>query len=522
MDSNQSNNSSSNIFSFLPKYCFQTKKSKFISSVISGIILFSGMCTVMTIGNFSVYFLSDIHYKDSWVEIQYGNLIMPTLTFFMACFSPLAGIFEKVVGPYFSISIGNLIVIISLFVLYNYRSIYTLYTIMVFVGFGFGMCSSIPIKNACCFYPESKGLIASMMMSSITLIGAFFAVLGEKIINPNSMPVVDTLTEPYYSKEIAERSWNYLKIPLFLLPITCLTSQIFFIKYEGEIIPGNISGDNRKYGQVSENENGQVIEEESSNNSNNNTNSVNNSINSSSQIDPQLSSSFKENIIYAICHKRFWSIVAIVSLIPFLLLFISHSSRAYASLVGINPSFITFMPALMMVILCFVSPIWGYIYDKLKFKKVIRLLSFMILFLDIFFTLFIKINIMYVLGLIFSCIISAGMMTSINPHLMEIYGMEHYLIIGGVMGLFNGIKNIFTSGLSVIISVYFKTGEELQYSYRIVSFISIFLTLGGIYFALKEDDEKFNYPNNISKENMDLRTREMKRKEMTTLAEEEP
>ena len=63
------------------------------------------------------------------------------------------------------------------------------------------------------------------------------------------------------------------------------------------------------------------------------------------------------------------------------------------------------------------------------------------------------------------------------------------------MKFFNGVLSLLSSALSILISVYYKTGDELKKPYRFISFISIFLTSLGIYFVMKEDDSKFIFPN---------------------------
>lgn len=463
-------------FYFLPKHFIKSKKGRFISSILAGITFLTGMCSVLTISHFGVYFLSDIHYKYSWVQIQYGNLLNPSFGFFLAVFSPFSGIFEKLIGPNITILLGITIVEFTLFGLYLIRNIYMLYFSMFLFGLSFGFCSSITMKNACCYYSNKRGIISSSLMSTATLISAGVSVLGEKFINPNSMPIIDKVKQPYYTKDIASRSWNYLKLPIIYLPISLLLTEFLFIKYES---------------------NGQSVEEQvnyekvtSQSEMTNNTNDINQKEGDTIQT----KENYIKNIKYALCHKRFWKNVGIGSLTPFCLLFISQSSRAYSSLAGVNPSFITFQPALMMIIFCVISPIWGCLTDKFGFRKIIRIVSVLALIFDIYFTLFLSVNILYVIGLILSGITASGMIVSMSPHLMQIYGMEHYLIIGGIMRLFNGIINILSSGLSIVISIYYKTAKEMQTPYRIICFISIFLTFFAVLLAFSETDDKFVYP----------------------------
>ena len=84
-------------------------KTKFIFSLLSAIIYQLGSSVVVTIGNFSVYFVSYIHYKYEWVNMQYGNSMAPTILLLLAIFSPLSGLLEEKIGPRFTLLISSII-----------------------------------------------------------------------------------------------------------------------------------------------------------------------------------------------------------------------------------------------------------------------------------------------------------------------------------------------------------------------------------------------------------------------------
>ena len=131
-------------------------KTKFILSLISGIIYQFGSSMVVTIGNFCVYFASYIHYKHNWVNMQYGNIMAPTILLILSSFSPFSGVIEKKIGPRFTLLISSIIVEIC-FILYYFQSnLWIFYTISVFIGFGNGISAGVPIKNACLYYPKKK------------------------------------------------------------------------------------------------------------------------------------------------------------------------------------------------------------------------------------------------------------------------------------------------------------------------------------------------------------------------------
>ena len=93
-------------------------------------------------------------------------------------------------------------------------------------------------------------------------------------------------------------------------------------------------------------------------------------------------------------------------------------------------------------------------------------------------------------------------MTSINPHIMHVYGIEYTLEIGGIVGICVGIVNAFGSIIAFIISKYYKTGEELQKPYKYLFFIGAILCIISFYFALYEGNDKFIFPDILIKDRL--------------------
>ena len=166
-------------FSFIESY-----NTKFILSICSAIIYQMGSSIVVAIGNFCVYFASYIHYKDEWVNMQYGNIMAPIILLLLSCFSPFSGVIEKKIGPRFTLLISSIIVEICLVIYYFQRNLWIFYIISIFIGFGNGLCAGVPIKNACLYYPKKKGMISSIIICLGGLISSLYVFIGEKIINP--------------------------------------------------------------------------------------------------------------------------------------------------------------------------------------------------------------------------------------------------------------------------------------------------------------------------------------------------
>ena len=147
------------------------------------------------------------------------------------------------------------------------------------------------------------------------------------------------------------------------------------------------------------------------------------------------------------------------------------------------------------------GPLWGYINDKFQSYKVVKIICLIFIFHSIIISIFIQSNIIYIISLFIGSIINIGINSITRPYLMKIYGMKYIIEIGGVITICVGIINILKGGLSVLISMYYKTGKELQIPYRIIAIIGIGLNMIAYIFASKEKDEPFIYPFELNNEN---------------------
>jgi MFS family permease len=163
----------------------KSKRTKFILSFISSIVYLLGYSIIMESGNFSVYFISYIHYKQEWVDMQFGNLMRPIIILFLSVFSPLSGIMENLVGPRLALLSSAIVIEIALIFFFIQRNLWIFYVLSLILGLGCGLSAQIVVKNCCLYYPKKKGFISACIMSLGALIGSSYTLLGEKIINPD-------------------------------------------------------------------------------------------------------------------------------------------------------------------------------------------------------------------------------------------------------------------------------------------------------------------------------------------------
>ena len=113
--------------------------------------------------------------------------------------------------------------------------------------------------------------------------------------------------------------------------------------------------------------------------------------------------------------------------------------------------------------------------------------------MPIYFFFFLDNQIFYVIGLIISTSILIGIMASVTPHLMQIYGLRYFLTIGGFARLFNDLNSFIAAITTIVLSIYFKNAKELLFPYKMVVVGGFFLSVTGLIMIFFENDEKFIY-----------------------------
>jgi hypothetical protein len=332
----------------------------------------------------------------------------------------------------------------------------------------------VPIKNVCKYYPNQKGKLTSLILFLSGLSSSLYSYIGEKIINPEKKGIINKKTDPFYPEDVADKANNFFIFALIVIPITTFISLITFYKYE----PNQISNSD---------DNNEIILPK-------NNDKITNT---------------KEIMITF----RFWRNMIIVSLMPFWIYFLSTTYRAYSTMIGDenNQKFISYLPTIFSAISSISGLFWGFSFDKLGFQIIIKIMSLISIILSIYCAFFINNFIFYVIGIFICATVSrVGMMSIINPHIMQVFEFRNYLIIGGFARLFNQLSCFIAALTSVLLSLKFKNANDLQLPYRIVAIIGIGLSIIGLILSFFENDQKFEFNNvgYIQKDSLGVNNRE--------------
>ena len=444
------------------------KKIKFIVSLISAIVFQIGFSTLLSMGELSLYFLSYFHNENSSLNQDYDFLMYPLIIFFLNAFSPLSGFIIKKFGPRKSILISSAIVEIILICFCLQENIIVFYLLLFLLGIGTGLSSGICLKNVCSYYPKNKGFIGSIIICTEWLEIFFMLIIGENIINPNLIYTPD----PYYPIIITERIKYFFIFEIFIIFITTLICILLFYPYNQncEIL----NSENNSLSNV-ENDNNDVVENRNLENNYNEENT---------------------NTKEIIFNFRFWINMIIICVMPFWIIFLSCNYKIYNdffnvySIIGKNISiFVIFSPI-------FFGPIFAFCVDKFGYKIIIKIIGIICILCVVVFLIFfcIKNKIIYSVGVLISfCGSKTVIISLINQHIMKIYEMKNFLIVGGFSKLF---VELFYFILKIISIFIFKDLEgeninDLTMKCVIITVIGIILSGGGFMLTFLETDENF-------------------------------
>ena len=189
----------------------------------------------------------------------------------------------------------------------------------------------------------------------------------------------------------------------------------------------------------------------------------------------------------------------IVSLMPFWVFFLTATYRAYSPMLGVKQKLVSKLPTITSALNSLFGLAWAFSLDQFGFQIIIKVMSIICIILSLYFLFIMDNKTLYIVGLFVSTTISrVGIMSVINPHIMQIYEFKNYLIIGGFARLFHQLGFFIAALTSVILSFNYKTADSLEKPYKFVASIGIILSIIGLMFSFFENDEKFNFGKKVN------------------------
>lgn len=469
-------------------------KNRFCSTVIGTFAVYLSIAFVTPLNNFSVYITSFIHIKQEFVTMHYGMFIHLIFSFGMTISNPIGGVLENYIGFLKTIYLGLLILLIGCIVFIYQQNIWLCYALSLIMGMGTGISTSLLGKNLVFYVPKKKGMLTGAIGIGAVIISAAYTFGGEKIINLEGYTLKNE--ELYYPDDISERIYIYFIVGAISIPIGAILSIFFIHEYKPEYAEKEKKDENSTTDESSEkkdNEN-EIIEKIDDENG----------INSSqknSELTKEEKKALKElkiqrsklNVKQAIKGFRFWRIALISLFVQFSISFIGNTGRTFGALIGIDGIALQFLMVLQAVSFIIAGPVLGLIVDKKGPLIILRIVSIICIIPGIMLAIFMDRTLFFVLAFAINVIGVSGILVGFGPLVMEIYGIQESVILGGIISGFSKISEIVTTVTAFIVSLFYQQPEELKYPYRILYITSGVCCLISAILLFFETNEKFVY-----------------------------
>ena len=168
---------------------------------------------VATWGNIVVYITSFFRIFDASITLQNTFMVFPVTLCFGALAMQLGALLLDVLHPKLHLALGGSVLAGSVFAASfttDFRLFLLFYSLLA--GLGYGVVYILPLKNAWLFFPEHKGLVGGLILSSHSFAAIGWTFFTVALINPhNEQPnlflTVGSALEVLYSAD-SQPPWN--------------------------------------------------------------------------------------------------------------------------------------------------------------------------------------------------------------------------------------------------------------------------------------------------------------------------
>ena len=469
-------------------------KNKFISTVIGSLGIYFGIGFILPISYLSVYITSYINLKQDFVNMHYGYFLNLILTLSMAFSASLGGILENKIGFTFTTLLGTTIVLITNIFFFRIQNIWICYCLTLIMGVGAGISISLLGKNLTLYIPNKKGIIVSIFGLVVIILAGGFLIGGEKIISLEGVTIEPD--EEVYKPEIAERTYLYFMLGFLTIPLGDIIFLLFTHEYRKSIIENeSILSTEEKIEETKEEiednieeKNEKPIEKKAE---------KPNKINFLQEL-KGMEKYKKERIKKVVKTFRFWRIVLVSFLLSFPISFMITTGRTFGAIIGIKGSALQFLMAIQGASIILIGPIFGIISDKKGPMIILRICSIVSIIPGVLLLFFIDNTVLYIISFVFIALGLVSKMVSFNPLLMEIYGIQESVILGGIINGFGRVGEIITTVSAFVIS-FFYSNNEIKTPYKIIFIAGSICSLISFLLLCFESNKKFDY----NEENID-------------------
>ena len=331
------------------------------------------------------------------------------------------------------------------------------------------------------------------------ILSVIFVLIGEKTITFKGVTLQED--EDFYDPEIAKRTYLYFLMGEFCIPIGLLFALLLIYEYKKEDNQDNnsnsISDSEKKEGEQNI-KNNEERKEEKDNEIKKEENEEENKEIENVQNNLQKDNS-KKKVKQVVKTFRYWRITLISFFINISISFMVNTGRTFGALIGINGQALQFAGAIQSLFILILSPLLGILVDKKGPLLLLRILAIASIIPGIFLTFFMSYTVVFISCFILYVLALVALSVSFGPFIMEVYGIQESVILGGIINGFSKFSDLITTvsafGFSIDCEKAEKEKDCLKSRYAVMYFISAICCGISSILLFFENRNKFEYEN---------------------------
>ena len=431
--------------------------------------------------------------------MHYGLFINLIFMFAFSFSNSLGGYLENILGFFPTIIVGFAIVFVANFIFIFQQNIWLCYFLTMILGIGAGIATSLLIKNIMLYVPDKKGFFIAILGFGNMIIIAIFALIGEKIINFEGYTLKEE--EEFYPENIAKNTYKYFLVGEICIPIGLFFALLLTYEYNPE--------ENKQENSNIENNDEKLIKDQQENPllENKEENLINNKDNQTDEEKKLKKENSIKKVKKVIKTFRFWRISLISLLINITISFMVNTGRTFGAIIGINGNALQFAAVFQTLIVLILGPILGIIVDKKGGLLILRIVSISCILPSFLLKFFMENDFIFIFCFVIYVLDITGLMVSFNPFIMDVYGIQESVILGGIMNGLSKLGDIITTVAAFAFSLACDTKDEkgkdisdkicLKQKYAIMYLISGICCCLSSLLLFFETKDKFIYENEI-------------------------
>ena len=189
---------------------------------------------------------------------------------------------------------------------------------------------------------------------------------------------------------------------------------------------------------------------------------------------------------------RFWRIALVQLFLTFAFSFIIGTGRTFGALIGIDGKALQFLMLCQTGALILIGPVLGIIVDKKGPLILLRITTLGCMVPGLLLAFFTENTVIFISSFALAILVLVSTIVSFAPFIMEVYGIEESVILGGIMGVFSKLSEVSTT-VSAFVFSFFYSKEDIEKPYKLMYLIGSGVCLLSFILLLFEKKEKFDY-----------------------------